>query len=97
MGNTKNECIVINVKKNLIAVDIYSGFQVKQVNGVGCCGLFITMVGSCSSQGIHKGEKGLFIGQRGQKRKITQGFPCPSPWSINGIFSQSEHSPSWGG
>ena len=37
MGNTNNECIVINVKKNLIAVDIYSGFQVKQVNGVGCC------------------------------------------------------------
>lgn len=69
MGNTKNECIVINVKKNLIAVDIYSGFQVKQVNGVGCCGLFITMVGSCSSQGIHKGEKGLFIGQMDKRGK----------------------------
>lgn len=61
MGNTKNECIVINVKKNLIAVDIYSGFQVKQVNGVGCCGLFITMVGSCSSQGIHKGRRGYSL------------------------------------
>lgn len=74
MGNTKNECIVINVKKNLIAVDIYSGFQVKQVNGVGCCGvgccgLFITMVGSCSLQGIHKGEKGLFIGQMDKRGK----------------------------